>query len=246
MVFTDKGFVIKKNDLLNDDKVVQLFLQDHGKISAVAKGAKKFTSRKAGNLELLQFCKFGIATGKNLDIITEIVSIDPFLHIREQESLIYFLFYVDEVIYKMVYDGEINLDLFDLLNEVLPYIDEHPGSDRKKVASYLNAKALVFSGVFPELFVCVKCGRKIEEDEEKVFLLSGLAHKSCTSGKEISNAAIKALRYLMEGTLEKYLMINMEESVEDTILSLTIDLIEYTIGSSIRSKSYLYGKSSDK
>lgn len=46
-----EGFIIKKNQMLDASYVVTLFTKSHGKISMIAKGAKKITSKRASHLQ---------------------------------------------------------------------------------------------------------------------------------------------------------------------------------------------------
>ena len=51
--FSSEGLVIKRKDVGEADKIVTIFSKNQGKISVIAKGVRKVTSRRAGNLELL-------------------------------------------------------------------------------------------------------------------------------------------------------------------------------------------------
>ncbi len=240
MLYSDIGFVIKKNDLLNDDRILQLFLKEHGKISCIAKGAKKFSSRKSGNLELLNLCKFSLAEGKNLDVLTEVQLINPYGSLREKEKDVFFLFYLDELVTKMVYDGEISAEIYNVLEETLSYHESHPDGDVIKSIAYVHCKLLLFSGVFLELYTCLICNDKIVESDEKVYKKSGIAHKRCGAGSEISNDEIKMLRFMKERTLPEVQRISLTSSLKSALYLLTMDMIEYTIGSSIRSKAFIH------
>lgn len=240
MLYSDEGFVIRKTDMLNEDKVIGLFLREHGRVSAVAKGVKRIASKKSGNLELLNLCSFSLAVGKNLDILTEVRLINDFDRIRATSERVFFLFYIDELMNKMVYDGEINSDIFDLVRDVLLYVNGKEELSLKKVLIYLNSKMLVYSGVFPQLYECVVCGVALEAGEEKVYVRSGIAHEECSSGTSISDNMIKVLRYIKEHSLEEYMHLIFDEKLEKSLYLLTITMIEYTIDAVLTSKVYIH------
>lgn len=243
MVYTDIGFVLKRSDLLNDDAIIHLFLCEHGKISAVAKGIKKVKSRKSGNMDLLNLCKISFASTRGLPIITEVQVIDAFDTIKETPSLVFFLFFVCELLHKTMYEGEEHAQVFAEVQSVLQSVNEKR-MDVYKALSYLNCKILFYSGVFPELVSCVICGKKLTADEVKVYTHSGIVHERCQHGQHIANTTIKALRFIPGINLEAFEKIAISKADEQALYLLTTNMVEYTISSPIKSKAYIHGEKS--
>lgn len=72
MNLKSEGVVLSRKNFQEADRLVTFYTKDFGKITCIAKGVKKPTSRKSGHLELATHCTIFVAKGKNLDILTEV------------------------------------------------------------------------------------------------------------------------------------------------------------------------------
>ncbi len=76
--YKTEGIIIKRINYGEADKILTIFTKEHGKITAIAKGVRKLTSRKKGDLGLFNRCILYIARGKTFDIVTESKIIEMF------------------------------------------------------------------------------------------------------------------------------------------------------------------------
>lgn len=67
-----EAIILSRKNFQEADRLLTIYTKDFGKISCVAKGVRKPTSRKSGHLENGSWCEVFIAKGKNLDILTEV------------------------------------------------------------------------------------------------------------------------------------------------------------------------------
>jgi DNA repair protein RecO (recombination protein O) len=65
------AIVLRSNNFSDSDKIFSLLSCDVGKFSAIAKGVRKITSKKAGHLNLGFISKMFLVSGKNMHIITQ-------------------------------------------------------------------------------------------------------------------------------------------------------------------------------
>lgn len=72
MYFKTEGIILSQKNLGEADKLLTIFTKTNGKISCIAKGARRPLSKKSGHIELGNWCKIFVVRGKNLDLITEI------------------------------------------------------------------------------------------------------------------------------------------------------------------------------
>jgi DNA repair protein RecO (recombination protein O) len=101
------------------DKIVTLFSKGQGKIRAVAKGAKRPTSKFGGRLEIFSYNHFQLATARNLDIISQCETIESFYKLREDKEKLNAGFYIVKLIDIITEDRQRNDEVFDLLLEAL-------------------------------------------------------------------------------------------------------------------------------
>lgn len=110
--YTSEGFVLSKHSYGEADKIINIYSKNFGKVSLIAKGIKKLTSRKRGHLEIFNKIKFHAIVGKNMDIITEAQVIDDFSEIRNNLKRISLAYYFVEVIQKITHEHEPNIEIF--------------------------------------------------------------------------------------------------------------------------------------
>ena len=72
MYIQTEGIIISHKDFQEADKLLTIYTKTHGKISCIAKGARRPRSKKAGHIELGTWCKLLVARGKNIDLLCEV------------------------------------------------------------------------------------------------------------------------------------------------------------------------------
>src|SRR4051794_38220017 len=63
--------VLHRMDLGENDRVLTLFTREKGKLSAVAKGARRGGSRMSGATELFVQARMQLGVGRTFDIVTQ-------------------------------------------------------------------------------------------------------------------------------------------------------------------------------
>jgi len=99
------------------DKLVSFFTRDCGKVSTIAKSAFKSTSKFGGRLEIFSYNNIFLGKGKNLDILSQIETIDTFHLLRESEATLRSGMYMVNVASSFLEDRAKNTQLFELLLE---------------------------------------------------------------------------------------------------------------------------------
>src|SRR5258706_6458598 len=70
-VYTTEAIVLRRTDFGEADRILTLFTPSYGKVRAIAKGARRTTSRLAGHLEPFTRTQLLLATGRELDIVAQ-------------------------------------------------------------------------------------------------------------------------------------------------------------------------------
>lgn len=122
--YKTEGIVIKRTNFGEADKLVTLFTKNHGKIVVLAKGIRKINSRKAPHLELFTHCLSYIASGRNLDIITESQTITAFRFFRNNLPRLSLGFGILEVVERLLPEREAHRDIYDLFLKILDDLNE--------------------------------------------------------------------------------------------------------------------------
>ncbi len=77
-VYRDEAVVLRTQKLGEADRIVTLLTRHNGRIRAVAKGVRRTTSRFGARVEPFSHIDVQLATGRTLDIVSQVESLDPF------------------------------------------------------------------------------------------------------------------------------------------------------------------------
>lgn len=159
-----KGIILKNHRLSDSDKIVHIISNNHGPLKAVAKGAYKIKSKLGPKTQVLQFCEFLLAKGRNLDIIQEIKLIDQFQNIQKDFDLLSTAYFLCEITDSITLSGD--QDSFDYLNLLLKNLDI---LNQEEVISTKEQRELIVNflwqitcsqGYKPQLNICFQSGKK--------------------------------------------------------------------------------------
>ena len=82
-LYRDQGVVLRSIKLGEADRIVSLMTQGHGKVRAVAKGIRKTASKFGARLEPTSHVAFQCYRGRELDIVTQVETLDANRALRE-------------------------------------------------------------------------------------------------------------------------------------------------------------------
>jgi len=203
--FRADAVVLRHSDWGEADRLLTLFTREHGKVRAIAKGARKIASRKAGHIEPFTHVKLQLAKGRDLFIVTQAETIDVYQPLREDLTLTGYAAYVIELLDRFVPDEDVPVPaLFRLLTETLSRLASDP-IPWLVVRSY-EMRLLDFLGFRPHLFECANCRREIlPEDQHFSPLLGGVVCPRCGEGLPgLWPVSVEALKYLRHFQRSEY------------------------------------------
>ncbi len=180
--------------------VVTLFTRDFGKISALAKGARRPKSPFESALDLLAVCRivFLHKSSDALDLLTEAKLERRFRAAVSNLSRLYAGYYVAELLNELTHDGDPHPELFDAANAALLALD---GEDElAALILRFELTALRLLGHLPSLAACAVCGDAVAATGRVAFgqLAGGVLCRKCRIGQRqvvsVSAGVIEALR----------------------------------------------------
>ena len=118
--FRVDAVVLRHSDYGEADRLLTLYTRQLGKTRALAKGARKIASRKAGHIEPFTHVKLQLAKGRDMLILTQADTVDAYQPLREDLVLTGQASYVLELLDRFTYqDDSENSALFRLLTDTL-------------------------------------------------------------------------------------------------------------------------------
>lgn len=131
--FKTEGIIVKRTNFEESGRLLTILTRDHGKLTAMAKGARKVTSRKGPSVELFNHCKFLLADGRNFSIVTEVEVVKNYPNLKEKLSKIGQGYLVLELIDRFCVHGAELSQVFDLTREVLDVLEKPLTYPQRKV-----------------------------------------------------------------------------------------------------------------
>jgi DNA repair protein RecO (recombination protein O) len=77
-LYSDDAVVLRTRKLAEADRIITLLTRRHGVVRAVAKGVRRTSSRFGSRLEPFTHVDLQLAEGRNLDVVTQAVTLAPF------------------------------------------------------------------------------------------------------------------------------------------------------------------------
>jgi DNA repair protein RecO (recombination protein O) len=170
--FNTTAIVLRRIHFGETDNILTLYTRERGRISAIAKGARKAISRLSGATEVLTRVRYGLASGKSLHIIRQAEVSDSYPMLRQDLNRLAHGLYAAELLNAFVADEDPNWYFFDLLSETLRALET--SEPIEKAARWYELRLLEDQGYSPGLASCATCGRPIPGAfaPEELFALS--------------------------------------------------------------------------
>jgi DNA repair protein RecO (recombination protein O) len=239
-LYRARGFVLKRMDLGEADRILTLYTREHGKLRAVAKGVRKTTSRSAGHLEPFILTDLSLAVGKELDVVSQAETRQAFREVREDLVLTTHAYYLAELTDLLTDDRLENRDVFDALVDGFTALAER--QDARLVVISFQLRVLDALGYRPELRECVSCRSNIAPGKNQFSaLLGGVVCPRCgpneLSARPIGTEALKLVRYLQQSG--GFRALNVDSRVSREAEMLLRDYAEQIVEHRLRSPALI-------
>lgn len=197
-----EAVILKSIDFQETSKILTLYTREYGRVSVIAKGARKIRSRFGAALELLSHVSlvYFYKESREVHTLSDCQIVSPFLNIRNSVEKTYVGLVMVEVLNRAVHGHEVNPALFNLLVAALKALDE-PGQHPLKVLWRFELRFSDQMGFKPEFY---RCGHCEDPDSRRSLRFSaGLGRIGCgectESGTPFSNEALDFVRKLQKG-----------------------------------------------
>jgi DNA repair protein RecO (recombination protein O) len=240
--YRTESIILRRTDFGEADRLLTLFSREYGKIRAIAKGARKPQTRKAGHVELFMRTNFLIAKGKNIDIITQAELVEAYGALREDLVRTTYASYIVELLDRFTADEDRDLHKYNLLAEGLGWFAT---SDNMLLAArFYELRLLSLAGFQPQLFNCVSCGEAIQEQDQFFSAeLGGLLCPKCKTAdrrsKAISSVAVKVLRYLQTHNWETVKALQLRRDLHSELENVMHYYLTYLLERELKSVDFL-------
>jgi DNA repair protein RecO (recombination protein O) len=127
--FSAEGVVLKRRNYGEADRIITVFTKDRGKLTAIAKGVRKLTSRKKGSIEPGTLAKFHFVKGRHWEILTQVQLISTFPGLRQSLVRITQLHQLLEIIDHLTVENQESPEVYHVFIDTL-HVLEQPGAKK--------------------------------------------------------------------------------------------------------------------
>jgi DNA repair protein RecO (recombination protein O) len=170
--YRTQAVILRRRDYADADRILTVYTPRLGKVELIAKGVRKTTSRKAGHLELFSHASLLVAQARTWGIVTEVTTVESFLHLRSDLDRIGWAGYACELVDAFGSAEDESQQLWEMLLFALRVLD----SDEEQIDLFLRwfeLHLLSLVGFQPELFNCLACGDELQAVTNYLSLAAG-------------------------------------------------------------------------
>jgi DNA repair protein RecO (recombination protein O) len=239
--YRDEAVVLRKLDYGEADRIYTLLTREHGKVGAIAKGVRRSASKLASALELYSRIDVQLASGRNLDVVTQAVrTAGPRLEASLERTAHAAL--VAELADRVSEDRHPLEGVYELTALALEELAREP--EPRRASAYFLAQALELLGWAPNLATCMACDRPLAPEPAGFApAAGGFVCASCRSTVpgllEVSLAALKVLRLIAAGDIQLYRRVKLEGRVLDEVEEVLESQLEHHLDRRLKSLQFL-------
>jgi DNA repair protein RecO (recombination protein O) len=141
------------------DRILHLYTPDHGRLSAIAKGARRTRSRFGARLEPFFHVRVLLYEGRSdLRTVTSAETLDAHGPLRERAASLDAAARACDAVARLFESGEASAPVFHLLANLLTLLDGDERNAGQAQQLAFRLKLLVAGGFTPQLAACASCG----------------------------------------------------------------------------------------
>lgn len=213
MLIRVEGIVIRAVDYGEGNRILSVLTKQAGKLSMMARGAKKVKSRFSAISQPFTYGEFVVfrSSPQALGTINAGEMIRSHQRLREELILSAYAAYLAEMTHRLVEDGERVEGLFDQLLAAFQALED--GKDAAIITNIYEMNMLAVAGFMPQLDACVLCGGNSSELIAWSASQGGVVCRSCRvrdpQAMEAGPTVLKLLRLFQQVDLRRIGNINI-------------------------------------
>jgi DNA repair protein RecO (recombination protein O) len=247
-LFSTSGILLRRHPYGDYDLIITFYTLTSGKLSVIAKNAKKSRKRFAGILELFSSVDlvWAESRGRGLPVLQEAVLASPVSGIRGNIRKTAYASYWAELINQWAEEGKSQASIYELLKYGLDILDT--GKIGEEAASIIfQIRFLTLTGLMPNLTSCTRCRKPLEQFEQDrcIFELAsgGLVCQGCSSFHpshvRLSKGTIKQLLWVRDNPFDHLVRLRFNPAAIAESREMLEMFVPYHMGKEPKSLGFL-------
>ncbi|MBQ2938359.1 MAG: DNA repair protein RecO [Clostridia bacterium] len=207
------GIVIAENNMGDYDKMLTILTPNYGKISCVAKGARRPQSALLAGTQLFCFGEYLVYKGTNTYHINSCETIEIFYNLRTDLDKLKYAIHINKIIQDVTEENENCYRILQLFLNTLYMISE-TDKDKDFILSVFKFRLLCILGFSPRTLKCTSC--KQENVLTKFSIRdNGFKCEACArqdkSSIDMSESTKSAIKYTISAPPKKLFSFNLKD-----------------------------------
>lgn len=213
-----KGIVLSENNMGDYDKMLTILTPNFGKISCVAKGARRPKSALLAGTQLFCFGEYLVYQGTSTYHINSCETIEMFYKIRTDLDKLKYAIHLNKIVLDVTDENQNCYNILQLYLNAL-YMIAETDKDKDFIISIFKLRLLSLLGFTPRVMECVNCK---EKEQLNYFSIrdNGVKCEACSrqdkSSIFVSQSTMNAIKYTISAPAKKVFSFNLKnESLEE-------------------------------
>lgn len=235
-----EGIVLRTSSYGETDKIVTIFSRELGKRAAMARGAKKPTSRLSSIAQPFTYAYFLIQQGRGMGTLQQGEIIDSMRSIREDIFTTAYASFIMELVDKLIEDEGPKPHIFTILQEALEAISEE--YDPEAISLFVEWKMLPIAGIYPVLHQCANCGATDGEFAFSFAQIGFLCHRCFSVDPyliRLTPAQVKLIRTFYTVPISQVGKLTLKKETKGFIKKLVRTIYNEQVGIRLKSQGFL-------
>ena len=213
-----KGVILSENNMGDYDKMLTMLTPNFGKISCVAKGARRPKSALLAGTQMFCFGEYMMYQGTSTYHINSCETIEIFYKLRTDLEKLKYAIHINKIVQDVTEENENCFNIMQLYLNALYTISE-TDKDLDLTISIFKLRLLCILGYTPRILSCTNCK---EKDNLTYFSIkdNGFKCEACArqdkSSLQMSESTKNAIKYTITAPAKKLFSFNLiNESLEE-------------------------------
>lgn len=222
---SDEGIVLRRRTFAEADRILVIITRDHGKVSVLARGARRAKARNAAGLDLLTRSELLLVPGRGMAVLAQARAVGlPWPGgdiVRTACGAV-----LAELVDATLEEGHPEPELYRLVADARERMAD-PGSEARLELAISSFEIASAGGYRPDLHRCASCGQELQ-DRDGGFLpsLGAVVQGSCWTSQPgalpCSAATLRILRRMEADDQDTLRRLRWPEALRDQVESILL------------------------
>jgi len=232
--YRTKGFILKKADSGEADRIFTVFTKEFGKLKILAKAIRKIGSKLRGGMEVFYLTDIEFIQGKTYKTLTDALLIDNFQNLRKDLKRLKIAQDISEMTDGLIRGEEKDEKIWNLLKTVFRELDKISLSIKEcwLIYYYFLWNFLSILGYKPQLNFCSICQRKlilpnVYFNKKEGGTICPICFEKTKEGKKILPDVVKILRLFLEKGLNFLKKLKIKKEYQKAVKEMSEEYLSY-------------------